>query len=61
MSEQEMQYTKEELDAMSPEAANNLMMLASKIEGTGVVRQADGTIKYDSDAEPGTYGEENIT
>jgi len=54
-------FTKEDLDAMTPEAANNLLMLATKIEGKGVVRRADGTIRYDSGAEPGTYGEEHIT
>lgn len=60
-NEETQTFTKEDLEAMTPEAANNLMMLATEIEGTGVVRKADGTIKYDSDARPGTYGEDNIT
>ena len=50
-------YTKEELEAMPPEAAHNLMMLATKIEGTAVVRQADGSIKYDDESLKGTYEE----
>ncbi len=50
-------YTKEELQAMSPEAAHNLMMLATKIEGHAVVRRADGSIKYDDPAFAGTYHE----
>jgi len=62
MADPEMKtYTKADLEAMSPEAANTLMMLATKIEGTGVVRRADGSVKYDPDAVPGTYGEEHIT
>jgi hypothetical protein len=60
MSEQNEEtrtYTKEELEAMTPEAANNLMMIATKIEGTGIVRRADGSIKYDDPELKGTYSE----
>jgi len=55
------EYTKEDLEKMTPAAVNNLMMIATEIKGTGVVRRADGSIKYDDDAKPGTYGEEFIT
>lgn len=54
---EERTFTKEELDAMPAEAANNIMMLATKIEGTVVVRDKDGNIKYDNPALAGTYGE----
>ncbi len=54
-------YTKADLDAMPPEQANNLMMLAAKIEGKGVVKRADGTVKYDDPALAGSYGEEQST
>lgn len=50
-------YTKEELEAMPPEVAHNLMMLATKIEGHAVVRRQDGSIKYDNPALAGTYHE----
>ena len=50
-------YTKEELQAMPPDEANNLMMLATKIEGKAVVRCADGSIRYDDASLAGTYHE----
>lgn len=53
-------YTKEQLDAMPPAAANNLMMLATKIEGKGVVKRADGSIKYDDESLKGTYAEGEV-
>ncbi len=54
-------YTKEDLDAMPEEQRNNLMMLATKIEGVGVVKRADGSIKYDDPELEGSYGEEHLT
>lgn len=59
MSE-ERTYTKEQLDAMPAVDRNNLMMLATKIRGRGVVRRADGTIKYDDEALKGTYDEDKM-
>lgn len=43
----EIRLTKAELDAMSPEERHELFMRAVKIEGTALVRRADGSIKYD--------------
>ena len=54
-------YSKDDLDAMPKEQVNNVMMLKPKIEGTGVVRRADGSIKYEDPSLAGTYGEENLT
>jgi len=51
-------YTREDLEAMTPEEVNNVLMKMCKIEGTGVVKRADGTIKYDNLEFKGTYGEE---
>lgn len=53
-------YTKEEFAAMAPVDKNNVLMKKPIIKGKGVVRRADGTIKYDNDALKGTYGEENL-
>ena len=54
----EVTYSKEEFEALTPEAQNNVMMLATKIEGKGIVRRADGSIKYDDESLAGTYGEQ---
>ncbi len=50
--------TLEELRAM-PEAEQRVILNhpMAKMEGTAVVRKADGTIRYDDDAEPGDYHE----
>lgn len=55
------EITKEELDAMPEEQRNNLMMIATKVKGVGVVKRADGTIRYDDPDLEGTYGEEHAT
>ncbi len=59
MSE-ERTYTKEEFEALPPIEQNNIMMLKPKIKGKGVVRRADGSIKYDDESLKGTYGEETL-
>jgi len=48
----------DELAAM-PEAEQQAILKhpAVKMKGTAVVRKADGTIRYDEDAEPGKYHE----
>ena len=56
----EVTYTKEEFEAMSTKARNNVLMSKVKIKGTGIVRRADGSIKYDDKSKIGTYGEENL-
>lgn len=50
--------TQSEFEAMS-EAEQNVILNhpMAKMKGTAVVRRADGSIKYDSDAEPGKYHE----
>ena len=53
-------YTKEDVDAMTPAEFNNVFVGKVRIEGKGVVRGADGNIKYDDDAVPGNYGEDHI-
>lgn len=48
----------EELAKMPQKRLNALLALPNiKMHGTGVVRRADGTIKYDDDAKPGIYHE----
>jgi len=54
-------YSKEEFEALSPKAQNNIMMLKPKIKGLGVVRRADGTIKYDDESTKGQYGEDSLS
>lgn len=51
-------YTQEDLEKMSQEERDTVFMCKVKLEGKGVVRGADGEIKYDADAVPGEYGEE---
>ena len=57
---EEVTYTKEEFMAMSAKSRNNVIMQKPIIKGTGVVRRADGSIKYDDESKIGTYGEENL-
>lgn len=57
MSNEPVTYTKEQLEAMPPEEANNLMMKACKIEGFAVVKDKHGVIKYDDISLKGTYHE----
>ncbi len=49
--------TGEELQKMTPAERNEVFLKMVKIEGTGVVKRADGTIKYDNVTLKGTYGE----
>ncbi len=54
----ERTITQEEFLAMEPaEQQAILKHPMAKMKGTAVVRRADGSIKYDSDAEPGKYHE----
>lgn len=56
----EKTYSKEDLEAMPPDQARNLLMKAIEITGTFVVRDKGGNIKYDKPELAGTYGEENL-
>lgn len=58
--DKQIKLTKREIDAMSDEQLTNLLLKASKVEATCVVRRADGSIKYDRPELAGTYGEEHI-
>jgi len=51
-------YDQDDIAAMTPDEVINIMMLKPKIEGVGVVKRADGTIKYDDESTRGSYGEE---
>jgi len=57
MSEKTTTYTKEQFEALSPAAQNNVLLKMVKIEGKAIVRRADGSIKYDDVSLEGTYGE----
>lgn len=50
-------YTQEELANMSEEDRINLLMKASKIEATAVIRDANGNVVYDEPSLAGTYKE----
>lgn len=50
-------YTLEDLAAMPKDEAMATFLKAVKIEGSAVVRRADGSIKYDDPALAGTYKE----
>jgi hypothetical protein len=55
-------YSREELLAMEPgelvKIVGEAKAAGATFHGTGVVRKADGTIRYAPDAIPGTYHEE---
>jgi len=53
----EVIYTKEQFEALSPVEQHKIMLLKPKIRGRGVVRRADGSIKYDDVTLKGTYDE----
>jgi hypothetical protein len=40
---------------------NIVLPINAKIEGTAVIKRADGSVKYEDDSLEGTYGEEHIT
>jgi len=58
--EKTITLTKEELDRMPEEELCSLLMKASRVQATAVVRRADGSIKYDNPELAGTYGEEHL-
>lgn len=58
--DKQIKLTKRELDAMSDTELTNLLLKASKVEATCVVRRADGSIKYDRPELAGSYGEEYL-
>jgi hypothetical protein len=45
---------------MQPGELSALLLKATKISGTAVVRRADGSNKYDDPALAGQYGEEHL-
>lgn len=49
-----------QIDAMDKDDFVNLLLKATKIEATCVVRRADGSVKYDDPSLAGTYHEENL-
>ena len=61
MDEKRITLTKQQLDAMDATALNALLVKATKMQATAVVRRADGSIKYDDPALAGTYHEEQLT
>jgi hypothetical protein len=53
-------YDQIDLLSMSPAEVTNIFMNRVKIQGTGVVRDASGKVKYDDPAQAGNYGENNV-
>lgn len=52
-----IKITEDQFKALTPAEQNNALMKAVKVEGTVIVRRADGSIKYDDVALKGTYKE----
>lgn len=53
-------YTREQLENMSIEDLVALIGEAgpnARFRGTGVIKRADGSVKYDEEAVPGKFGE----
>jgi hypothetical protein len=48
---------KDQFDALTPAEQNDALLKAVKVEGKGIVRRADGSVKYDDVALKGTYDE----
>ena len=57
---EETTYTKEEFLALPAKSQNNVLMQKPTIKGRGVVRRADGSIKYDDESLKGTYDEGEV-
>ncbi len=53
--------TRAEVERMGPEAFQRLILAGGKVRAKGVVRRADGSIKYDDPSKAGQYGEEHLT
>jgi len=56
----ERTYTAEDLAIMTPRARNNVLLHATKIEGTVLVRDKEGRPKYDSPGLAGSYNEHKL-
>ena len=55
---EQVTYTKEDLEQMSPEKRDEILSTEGAVtHGTGVVRRADQTIKYDDKSKSGQYKE----
>jgi hypothetical protein len=57
-------FTREELKGMTIDQLIGLVGKAgagAKFHGTGVVRKADGSIRYDEGAKPGDYHEPKVS
>ena len=50
-------YTKEQFEALTPPERHTILLKNVIIKGKGVIRRADGSIKYDDVALKGTYDE----
>lgn len=55
-----MQYTLEELDRMTPEQRNDILMRAVKVEATVIVHDRHGRPKYDDPKLAGSYNEDKL-
>ena len=60
MTVPDIHLTKTDLDAMTPQELNTLLLKATKIHVTAVVRRRDGSIRYDDPTLAGTYGEASL-
>lgn len=52
--------SKDEFEAMTPAQQNQILLKHVKIRGVGVVRDAQGNIKYGPKAQPGDFGEDTL-
>lgn len=52
--------TPQQIERMDKDEFNALLLKATKIEATCVVRRADGSVKYDDPSLAGTYHEETL-
>lgn len=62
MTEKTIHFTREQLDALTPEEREIIMKMiraGGKVSGTAVVKRADGTVKYDDEILKGSYGEDD--
>lgn len=60
METKRITLTPEQIAKMDREEFSRLILRATKIEATCVVRRADGSIRYDKPELAGTYHEDNL-
>ena len=60
MADKTVTFTANELAAIPPGQLENLLAIASRVEASAVVRDADGNVRYDDPSLAGQFGEAHL-